>query len=87
VASHVVGTQLQAMIQAFAAGQVQVAAQIHLKLFPLFKTLFVTTNPIPVKAALKLQGWDVGSLRLPLCEPPDDVIIQVSQVMTELGLL
>ena len=87
VASHVVGVQLQAMIQAFAAGQVQAATQLHLKLFPLFKTLFVTTNPIPVKAALKLQGWDVGSLRLPLCEPTDDVLTQVSQVMVELGLL
>ncbi len=87
VASHIVGAQLQAMVQAFEAGQVQTATQLHLKLFPLFKSLFVTTNPIPVKAALKLQGWDVGSLRLPLCEPTDDVLAQVSQVMMELGLL
>jgi 4-hydroxy-tetrahydrodipicolinate synthase len=87
VASHIVGDQIQAMIQAFASGQVQVATQIHLKLFPLFKTLFVTANPIPVKAALNLQGWDVGSLRLPLCAPTDEVKQQMSHIMAELGLL
>lgn len=74
VASHLVGDQLQQMIQQFEAGQVQPASAIHLKLFPLFKALFATTNPIPVKAALKLQGWDVGPTRPPLSEAPAPVI-------------
>ena len=87
VASHVIGRQLQAMIQSFEAGQVQEATKMHLKLFDLFKALFVTANPIPVKVALTLQGWDVGSLRLPLCEPTDDVKAQVSEAMAELDLL
>lgn len=86
VASHLVGKQLQQMIKAFGNGQIQTATQIHLQLFPLFKALFVTTNPIPVKAALRLQGWQVGSTRLPL----DDALTEVSQtlqtVMTELAL-
>src|SRR4028118_1594297 len=59
VASHLVGNQLQQMIQAFDAGQTGLATEIHLKLFPLFKVLFCTANPIPLKAALKLQGWTV----------------------------
>jgi 4-hydroxy-tetrahydrodipicolinate synthase len=87
VASHLVGDRLQAMIQAFESGQVQKAIQIHLELLPLFKVLFVTTNPIPVKAALSLQGWQVGNLRLPLCAPDSDVKNQVMQVMNELNLL
>lgn len=87
VASHLVGTRLQQMIQAFEKGQVQKATQIHLELFPLFKALFVTTNPIPVKAALSLQGWQVDTLRLPLCAPDDDVKRQVKQVMADLNLL
>ena len=86
VASHLVGKQLQRMIQAFEAGQVQVAMQIHLHLFPLFKALFVTTNPIPIKAALKLQGWDVGSTRPPLYEDQDWVSQKLKAVLTELGI-
>ncbi|MFE4107040.1 4-hydroxy-tetrahydrodipicolinate synthase [Almyronema epifaneia] len=67
VASHLVGKQMQQMIAAFKQGQVEQATKIHLQLLPLFKGLFLTTNPIPVKAALALQGWDVDYLRLPLC--------------------
>lgn len=84
VASHLVGEQLQQMIAAFEAGQVRVATQIHLQLFDLFKALFLTTNPIPVKAALKLQGWDVGSTRPPLCEPPPEVTQKLKDVLSKL---
>jgi 4-hydroxy-tetrahydrodipicolinate synthase len=77
VASHLVGNQLQKMIQAFTAGQIQVASEIHLQLFPLFKALFATTNPIPVKKALQLQGWKVGSTRPPLYEA-DSTLAEVS---------
>ncbi|BAS57356.1 MULTISPECIES: 4-hydroxy-tetrahydrodipicolinate synthase [Leptolyngbya] len=87
VASHLVGDRLQQMIRAFESGQVQKATQIHLELLSLFKVLFVTTNPIPVKAAMSLQGWQVGDLRLPLCAPDDAVRDQVMQVMSELNLL
>ncbi|WP_339375160.1 4-hydroxy-tetrahydrodipicolinate synthase [Leptolyngbya sp. NIES-2104] len=87
VASHLVGTRLQQMIQAFEKGQVQKATQIHLELLPLFKALFITTNPIPVKAALSLQGWQVGAVRLPLCSPDEEVKHQVKQVLAELNLL
>jgi 4-hydroxy-tetrahydrodipicolinate synthase len=75
------------MIQAFEAGQTNVATEIHLKLFPLFKVLFCTTNPIPLKAALKLQGWEVGSPRLPLCELPTELKQEIEDVLTELSLI
>ncbi len=87
VASHLVGDLLQDMIQSFAAGQPQKAIDIHLKLFPLFKALFLTTNPIPVKTALKLQGWDVGSTRSPLCDPSEEVIQALETVLQDLSLL
>lgn len=88
VASHLVGEQLQQMIQAFEAGQTKLAIQIHLQLFPLFKALFKTTNPIPLKAALRLQGWEVGSTRLPLCDDPSvDVSKTLIAEMTKLSLL
>jgi 4-hydroxy-tetrahydrodipicolinate synthase len=87
VASHLVGQQLQQMIRAFESGQPQEAIAIHMKLLPLFKVLFITTNPIPVKAALELQGWAVGKTRLPLSEAAADIIQQLKAVMTELSLL
>jgi 4-hydroxy-tetrahydrodipicolinate synthase len=90
VASHLVGNELQQMIIAYNSGQTQVATQIHLQLFPFFKALFATTNPIPVKKALKLQGWDVGETRLPLWEA-DSTHLEVSQklevVLKELDLI
>lgn len=84
VASHLVGDQLQQMIQSFEAGQVKAATQIHLKLLPLFKALFLTTNPIPLKAALTLQGWQVGAVRLPLCPPSDAIKRSLEQVLQDL---
>ncbi|MGL4621137.1 4-hydroxy-tetrahydrodipicolinate synthase [Chroococcidiopsis sp.] len=87
VASHLVGKQLQQMIQAFAAGQVQTATQIHLQLLPLFKSLFLSTNPIPVKVALRLQGWDVGSTRLPLEDDQNGLAQKLKPVLAELNLI
>jgi 4-hydroxy-tetrahydrodipicolinate synthase len=87
VASHLVGAQMQTMIQAFEAGQVQAATQVHLQLLPLFKALFLTTNPIPVKAALAFQGWQVGSLRPPLVDIPTELSAKLKSVMVELSLL
>jgi 4-hydroxy-tetrahydrodipicolinate synthase len=87
VASHLVGTQMQQMIQAFEQGQNQVAREIHQKLFPLFKALFCATHPIPLKAALRLQGWQVGSSRPPLCDLSGDLSHTLKAVLEELSLI
>ncbi len=87
VASHLVGEHLQEMVKAFESGQNQKATEIHIKLFPLFKALFITTNPIPLKAALKIQGWDVGSPRLPLTDAPPEVIQKLESVLKQLALI
>lgn len=87
VASHLTGNLLQKMIQHFETGQVAQASQIHAQLLPLFKSLFLTANPIPLKAALRLMGWEVGGCRLPLCDVPNDVVIELQRVMKELKLI
>ena len=87
VARHLVGDRLQQMIQAFESGQPQKALEIHLELLPLFKDLFLTTNPIPVKAALELQGWTVGTPRLPLTPCPSPIRDQLRETLSHLGLL
>lgn len=87
VASHLVGLRIQEMIQAFVQGETAKATAIHCQLLPLFKVLFVTTNPIPIKAALNLQGWPVGEPRLPLTSASDAVMSQLKPVLDDLGLL
>ncbi len=87
VASHLVGPQMQAMIQAFLAGRTQEAIDLHLKLFPLFRVLFCDTNPLPVKTALILQGWRLGSFRPPLSPLNPALTKQLTQVLKDLALL
>lgn len=87
VASHLVGNRIQEMIAAFTSGNNQLATKLHIKLLPLFKGLFLAPNPMPIKAALKLQGWEVGSLRLPLCELPIESLPQIQQLLQHQGLI
>ena len=87
VASHLVGNKMQEMITAYHQGNNQVAQAIQIKLLPLFKALFATTNPIPVKKALNLQGWNVGGLRSPLCELQLNLVEDLKTVLKELNLL
>ena len=72
VVSHLVGHQLSQMIQKYMSGDVSTAAQIHRHLLPLMKSMFVVTNPAPVKYALGLAGFPVGNPRLPLVEPDEE---------------
>ncbi|WP_338462680.1 4-hydroxy-tetrahydrodipicolinate synthase [Synechococcus elongatus IITB7] len=86
VASHLVGPQLQTLIQAFEAGNVAQAQQLHQQLYPLFKALFLTTNPIPVRAALELLGWSIGQPRLPLVPASSEIRQALASCLAELGL-
>lgn len=86
VASHLAGVQIQSMLQSFENGDIHSARAAHLKLFPLFKVLFEAPNPIPVKLALKLKGWDVGGTRLPLSYSGDDLQLRLKTVLEDLDL-
>lgn len=86
VASHLVGPQLQTLIQAFETGKVAQAQQLHQQLYPLFKALFLTTNPIPVRAALELLGWSIGQPRLPLVPASPEIRQTLASCLAELGL-
>jgi 4-hydroxy-tetrahydrodipicolinate synthase len=85
VASHVVGRLIRRMIDAVAAGQLDEARRLHLKLFPLAKALFPPVSPVAspsaVKAALNLAGFDVGGLRLPLIELPEAAQAKLKDVL------
>ncbi len=66
VASNVAPREVATMVRAFAKGDAKKALQIHQKLYPLFKDLFIETNPVPVKAALAMLGQMDEEYRLPL---------------------
>ena len=68
VAAHLIGKQIQRMIQSFLRGEVEAAATLHREMLPLVNALFVTTSPIPLKYALNRVGFRVGKPRLPLVE-------------------
>lgn len=86
VASHLVGRRLKAMIDAYLSGQGKLALSYHEQLQPLFKALFATTNPIPVKAALELIGWPVGSPRSPLLPLNPKMQEDLSKIIEALSL-
>jgi 4-hydroxy-tetrahydrodipicolinate synthase len=66
VASNVIPRQVVQMVQAYAAGKPGAALKLHQKYYPLFKDLFIETNPVPVKAALAMLGQVEEEYRLPL---------------------
>jgi 4-hydroxy-tetrahydrodipicolinate synthase len=68
VASNLFPAEICALVRAYQSGDVKSAENLHCKLFPLFKDLFIEPNPVPVKTALGWRGAMSGECRLPLCE-------------------
>lgn len=87
VASHLIGKEIAAMIEACQAGDLPLARKLHLQYFEMFKKLFITTNPVPVKACLNLLGWDMGDCRLPLAPPTEQELAVLAELLQKYGLL
>ncbi|MEE9211301.1 MAG: 4-hydroxy-tetrahydrodipicolinate synthase [Phycisphaeraceae bacterium] len=85
--SNLIPDRVKAMVAAALSGHFAEARAMHLKLFPLFKGMFIETNPIPIKTALHLAGMDSGELRLPLCEMAAENRAQLEQLLREHGVL
>ena len=66
VAAHVIGDEMKEMVDAWFDGDTAQATKWHLDLFPIFKGIFVTSNPVPIKALLNMIGIKAGGVRLPL---------------------
>jgi 4-hydroxy-tetrahydrodipicolinate synthase len=87
VASHVAGPQMKDMLELISAGNVEAARKLHRDLEPLYRALFITSNPIPVKAAMEIAGHPVGPPRLPLLPATDDERSTVERAMRGIGVL
>ena len=81
VVSHLEGLRLRKMIEAYLAGHPADALALHEQLLPLMKALFLQPNPIPVKAALELRGWSVGTPRLPLVPAAGPVKTRLAELL------
>nr|WP_318540823.1 4-hydroxy-tetrahydrodipicolinate synthase [Terribacillus saccharophilus] len=81
VSSHIVGNEMQAILQAFEAGNVGEVARIHQQILPVMQGLFQAPNPTPVKEALNQKGVAVGGVRLPLVELTDEEKENVSKLL------
>jgi 4-hydroxy-tetrahydrodipicolinate synthase len=87
VAANIIPGMSSAMIEAYMAGDTNKAEEIHKKIFPLIKALFIETNPIPVKGALEMMGMISGEIRMPLTPISEKATSILREEMEKLGLI
>jgi len=87
VAANIVPRDVVAVINAFDQGDLKKAQELHLKLLPLIRSLFIETNPIPVKKACELMGLCSGTLRLPLCDMEEANLAKLKTALKAYSLL
>lgn len=87
VASNVVPAEVSALVNAALAGDFAKAREIHFRLYPLFKDLFIEPNPVPAKHALALRGEMRPDVRLPLCEMGDATRAKLEATLRQLQLI
>lgn len=87
VASNVIPKEMSALVRLALANELAGARELHRAYYPLFRDLFIDTNPIPVKTALALMGRISPVFRLPLCEPTEKIREQISHTLRSLNLM
>ena len=87
VVGNIVPKDTAAMVHAYMAGDVKKAKDLHYKLMPLVKAMFIETNPIPVKTAMGLMGLCSDEMRLPLCEMDEKNKEKLKKALKDYGLI
>jgi 4-hydroxy-tetrahydrodipicolinate synthase len=87
VIANIVPQETAMLVDSFLKGDIKKAKEIHYKLLPLMKIMFVETNPIPIKTAMNLAGFDVGELRLPLCDMEENNLKKLKEVLSNFDLM
>jgi len=87
VASNIIPSEMKAMVNAFAAGDMAKALELHMKYYCLFRDEFIATNPIPIKTALVMAGIINEEFRLPLCEISDASRTQLATSLKRCGII
>jgi len=86
VHTHVVGPQVAEQVRAAQDGDFERVRELDRELRPAYDLLAITSNPIPIKAALNLLGHEVGGYRLPLIPPTGEELARVRDCLARLGL-
>jgi len=86
VLANILPAELRRFCDAIASDDVTAAREMHLKLFPLFKGMFVQTNPIPIKAALAMAGMIRDELRLPMSPLGDEYRAPLAELVGRFGI-
>lgn len=81
VASHIFGSEIKSMIRNFKSGELIAARNMHKKLYPVFRNLFVAPNPVPVKAALAYKGLIHENVRKPLAVLSEEEKIELFKII------
>lgn len=84
---NVAPARMKEIVELAAAGKMEEAEAANERLLPLMEGLFATTNPILVKEALKLEGFPVGGVRLPLIDATPEQSAELARIMTQVGVL
>jgi len=87
VVANIVPKDVADLVAEFQKGNIEKARQIHYKLLPLIKAIFIETNPIPVKTAMGLLGMCCPDLRLPMCSMLPENLERLKKALNDYGLL
>ena len=87
VVANILPRDVSEMVSKFLNGMVEESREIHRKLFPVCRAMFIETNPISVKTAMKLLGRINGEMRLPLCKMSGEHEKQLQKKLEEYGLI
>jgi 4-hydroxy-tetrahydrodipicolinate synthase len=87
VAGNIIPEEVSSMVKSYLEGDTEKAKEIHYKLYPIFEAMFIETNPICVKTALKLMNMLNGILRLPLCSMEEENQAKLKKILTDSGLI
>ena len=87
VLANILPREVSELTSSFLKGEIENAQRLHNSLFPLCKAMFIETNPIPVKTAMKLLGRLNGEMRLPLCNMSEEHEKQLKKILEKHGLI
>jgi 4-hydroxy-tetrahydrodipicolinate synthase len=87
VAANIVPKDVKRLCVEFEKGNIKEAQDIHYKLLPLIKAMFIETNPIPLKTAMGLMGMCEPDLRLPLCPMSEENVEKLKKALKDYGLI
>ncbi|MDP2923301.1 MAG: 4-hydroxy-tetrahydrodipicolinate synthase [Candidatus Omnitrophota bacterium] len=87
VVANIVPKDVAELVSTFEKGNLKKAQEIHYKILPLIKAIFIETNPIPVKTAMGLMGLCEPDLRLPMCAMSEENLAKLKKALKDYGLL